>query len=190
MSLPKHKYLLTYRYAEIIFDLENDFEKKFLSGIPHQRTRDQRHQAARSGKQCIAEGVGQSETSQKSEIQLLGVSKGSYEELLADNEDFLRQRKLSIWQKDDNRIKKLKDYVYHLSDLRNLSDLGHLLEKPVLPDDPEEAANLMLTLCHIETYLLKKQIDAAKQRFIERGGFTENLYKERVEFRRKNKSDK
>ncbi len=49
-------------------------------------------QAARSGKQNIIEGVGQSRISKKGEIKLLGVAKASLEELLADFEDFLRQK--------------------------------------------------------------------------------------------------
>ena len=154
MSLPKYKYLLTYRYAEIIFDLEDEFEKWFLSGFEHRRTREQRYQAARSGKQNIAEGVGQSDTSKKGEIKLLGVSLGSFEELLNDNEDFLRQRKLPIWSKDNPKVQVLRKIAYRLSHLSNLSDLGHLKEKPILPDNPAEAANFLLTLCHMETYLL------------------------------------
>src|SRR3989338_5569335 len=101
MSLPKYKYLVTYRLGEIIFDLEEQFERKFLPGVEHRRTREQRFHAARSSKQCIAEGVGQSDTSKKGEMKMLGVSKGSYEELLQDNEDFLRQRGLEIWDKKD-----------------------------------------------------------------------------------------
>lgn len=96
MGLPKYKYLVTYRLAEIIFDLEEQFEKKFFSGVEYRRLREQRYHAARSSKQCIAEGVGQSETSKKGEMKMLGVSNGSYEELLQDNEDFLRQRNLVI----------------------------------------------------------------------------------------------
>jgi hypothetical protein len=47
-------------------------------------------QAGRSGKQNIIEAVGESDTTKKNEIKLLGYSKGSYEELLADYEDYLR----------------------------------------------------------------------------------------------------
>src|SRR3989338_2790635 len=104
MSLPKYKYLVTYRMGELILDLEDQFERRFLSGPEHRRTREQRYHAARSGKQCIAEGVGQSDTSKKGEMKMLGVSNGSYEELLQDNEDFLRQRNLEPWSKNDLRV--------------------------------------------------------------------------------------
>ena len=184
MSLPKYKYLLTYRYAEIIFDLENEFEIRFLAGFENRRTREQRYQAARSGKQNIIEAVGVSATSKKSEMKLLGVSMGSYEELLGDNEDFLRQRKLEIWSKTDIRVLRLREKGYRLSNLRNLSDLGHLKEKPILPKDPEEAANFMLTLCHLETYLLSRQIASLENIFVKEGGFTEKLYNSRTNYRR------
>src|SRR3990167_5401104 len=82
-DMNKVKYLLTYRYAEIIHDLTVEFTKTYvlssLSGLSHLRNRpdfrtaDQMNQAARSGKQNIVEGVGQSNTSIKGLIKLLGV---------------------------------------------------------------------------------------------------------------------
>ena len=92
----KVKYLLTYRYAEIIHDLTVEFTKAYLlghlsklrnlsnlKGKADYRQADQMNQAARSGKQNIVEGVGQSQTSKSGEIKLLGVSKASFEELLS-----------------------------------------------------------------------------------------------------------
>ena len=129
MSLPKHKYLLTYRYSEIIFDLTMDFCRKFVAEYGQKRTREQMEQAARSGKQNIIEGVGQSQTSKKGEMKLLGVAKASQEELLADYEDFLRDRNLPIWPKTDEKVSRLRHYAFRISDLRNVSDLGYLKEK-------------------------------------------------------------
>lgn len=192
MSLPKHKYLLTYRYAEIIQDGTVEFCQSFLSNlrnlgrlsqIPTRRTIEQMTQAARSGKQNIVEGVGQSETSKKGEIKLLGVAKASFEELLADFEDFLRQRNLAIWPKSDKKVMSCRQVGFRLSHLSNLSDLGNLKEKLVLPKDQAEAANLMLTLIHQETFLLDRQIKALERRFVEKGGFTENLFKNRIKYR-------
>lgn len=184
--LPKHKYLLSYRYSEIIHDLTVEFCKKFisylghLSNLPVRRTQDQMIQAARSGKQNIVEGVGQSRTSKKGEIKLLGVAKASLEELTTDYEDFLRQNSYLIWSKNDPRITRFRQYAYRLTNLSNLSDLGDLIEKPRLPDDPEEAANFMLTLCHQATFLLDRQIKKMEQLFTERGGYTENLFRRRA----------
>lgn len=183
MSLPKYKYLLTYRYSEIIYDLTFSFCHTFVSEYKDKRTREQMEQAARSGKQNIIEGIGQSQTSKKGEIKLLGVAKASLEELLADYEDFLRIRNLPIWPKTDENVGRLKHYAYRISDLSNLSDLGDLKEKPKLPEKQEVAANLLLTLCHVATFLLSKQIAKAEKDFLEKGGFTENLFKRRIQSR-------
>lgn len=190
--LPKYKYLLTYRYCEIIHDLTVEFVKRYVLGSlsnlgnrPDYRSGDQMDQAARSGKQNIVEGVGQSQTSKKGEIKLLGVAKASLEELITDLEDFLRQRGLEIWAKEDKRILAFRQIGFRLSNLSNLSDLGNLVEKPKLPENPEEAANLLLTLCHQATFLLDRQIKKAEETFIQGGGYTENLYKKRLETRGK-----
>ncbi|MBU1327042.1 four helix bundle suffix domain-containing protein [Patescibacteria group bacterium] len=188
--LTKHKYLITYRYAEMIHDLTVVFCQKYLSylgnlgnlrEIPQRRTIDQMVQAARSGKQNIVEGVGQSRTSKKGEIKLLGVAEASIEELITDYEDFLRQRKLPIWPKTHPKIQAFRKRAAFLTNLGNLGHLGDLKVKPVLPDQPEAAANLMLTLCHMATYLLSKQIAKAETQFVESGGYTENLFKKRIQ---------
>lgn len=56
-------------------------------------------QAARSGKQNIAEGSMASGTSKKFELKLVGVARASLEELLLDYEDILRQKGLLLWDK-------------------------------------------------------------------------------------------
>jgi restriction system protein len=188
--LPKYKYLLTYRYSEIIHDLTVEFCQKFLSyrgntgtlkEIPQKRTIDQMVQAARSGKQNIVEGVGQSRISKKGEIKLLGVAEASLEELTTDYEDFIRQRHLEIWSKTHPKVLRFRIICYRISNLSNLSDLGNLKEKPVLPNNPEEAANFLLTLCHMATFLLSKQIAKAEETFVTEGGYTENLFKKRIQ---------
>lgn len=169
--LPKHKYLLTYRYSEIVHDLTAEFCEQNVSKFS--RTFDQMVQAARSGKQCIVEAVGQSRTSKKGEIKLLGVSLGSIEELITDFEDFLRQKKLTVWPKTDARI----------NSFRALGIAATKLDFPTkveLPKNPEQAANLLLTFCHQLTYLLSRQIAALEEKFAKEGGFTENLLRRRL----------
>ena len=185
-TLPKYKYLLTYRFAEVIFDLTVEFCQVFLSdlgnlgylrGIPTRRTIEQMTQAARSGKQNIVEGVGQSETSKKGEIKLLGVAKASFEELIADFEDFLRQRRLPVFDKNNPKVQQFRQFGIEATKLKS-PKLLRLLR------DPETAANLLLTLCHQETYLLDRQIKALEEKFISEGGFTENLFKRRLSYRK------
>ena len=196
MSFNKVKFLLTYRYSEIIHDLTVEFTKSFLlgrlsvlsnlsnlGGRADYRQADQMNQAARSGKQNIAEGVGQSATSKKGEIKLLGVALASFEELLTDFEDFLRQNGFAIYHKTDSRVTAFRKTAFRLSHLSNLSSLGNLVEKPVLPDNPQDAANFLLTLCHQETYLLDKQIKAMEKKFIKEGGFSENLLRRRLKYK-------
>lgn len=184
----KVKYLLTYRYSEIIHDLTVEFTKRYvlsnLSNLgnlrPDYRQADQMNQAARSGKQNIVEAVGQSQTSKKGEIKLLGVAKASLEELLMDFEDFLRQNSLETYPKSDSRVTKFRQTAFRLSHLSNLSDLGNLIEKPKLPDNPQDAANFLLTLCHQVTYLLDRQIKSLEEKFIQEGGYSENLFRKRL----------
>jgi len=188
MKLPKYKYLLTYRYAEIIYQLTVEFCQKFLLGnlsylgnlgkIPTTRTTEQMIQAARSGKQNIVEGVSQ-QASVKGEIKLLGVSAASYEELIADYEDYLRQRKLAVWDKNDPRVKRFRQIGIEATSLKLREP-----KLPKLPRHPEEAANFMLTLCHIQTFLLSRQIKSTEEKFIREGGYTEKLFQKRLEARR------
>lgn len=136
------------------------------------RTKDQMEQATRSGKQNIAEGY--TMQSLESYIKLLGVAHGSFKELAEDYEDFLRFKKLQTWQKEDGRVRVFRAFraVWLGSNRPNT---------PNLPTDPEEAANMLLTFCQMETFLLKKQIDALTEKFIKEGGFRENLFKRRLE---------
>ena len=169
MTEAGYKYLKTYQLATIIYDLTVEFCEKFLPGFDYRRTREQMVQAARSGKQNIAEGA--TFKSHKGYIKLLGVSLGSFKELLEDYEDFLRQRKLSLWSKDDPRVRKIRDI--------------RLIDKPDLPDSPEEAANLLITLINQETFMLDKQIKSLEEKFIQEGGYTENLFRKRLQARGK-----
>ena len=99
--LPKrgnYRELLSYRKAEIVYDITHRFCQRFLTR--GDRTIDQMVQAARSGKQNIAEGSQAAGTSKEMEIKLTNVARASLEELLVDYQDFLRVRDLSPWAKD------------------------------------------------------------------------------------------
>ena len=88
--IPPHggyRNLQSYQMAEIVFDATVAFCDRFIDR--RSRTRDQMVQAARSGKQNIAEGSMASGTSKKTELKLIGIARASLEELLVDFQDFL-----------------------------------------------------------------------------------------------------
>ena len=59
------------------------------------------------GVQNIAEGSQATGTSKKTELKLTNVARASLEELRLDYEDFLRQRGLALWERDDPRRQEL-----------------------------------------------------------------------------------
>ena len=99
--LPKtgnYQELLSYQKAEIVYDLTFRFCERFLNY--KDRTIDQMVQAARSGKQNIAEGSKAAKTFSEMELKLTNVARASLEELLLDFQDYLRTRNHPIWDKD------------------------------------------------------------------------------------------
>lgn len=189
MSEAPYKKLLTYRFSVIIYDYTVLFSKRFVLvsssnlGKPDYRTADQMNQAARSQKQCIAEGSDALKTSFKMGIKLTNVAKSSGEELLNDYEDFLRQNTLAIWDKNDPRVLEIRRKSAAL--IGNLSYLSDFAKELPLPNTPEEAANLMLTLCHQITFLLNRQVEALEKKHLTEGGYTEKLYNKRKAFLKK-----
>ena len=75
-----YRNLKSYQTAEIVYDATTVFCNRWIDR--RSRTHDQMVQAARSGKQNIAEGSMASGTSKKTELKLVGVARASLEELL------------------------------------------------------------------------------------------------------------
>jgi four helix bundle suffix protein len=134
-------------------------------------------QAARSGKQNIAEASMASGTSKKTELKLIGVARASLEELLLDFQDFLRQRGFQVWGKDDPRAKAVRTLARVRN--RSYSTYRTYFEK----EEPETAANAAICLIHQTNYLLDQQLRALEQEFLREGGFTERLYRARSQAR-------
>jgi four helix bundle suffix protein len=167
---PKHggyRDLKSFQSAEIIYDATVDFCRLYID--PYSRTTDQMIQAARSGRQNIAEGSQASATSKKMEITLTNVAKASLEELLLDYEDFLRQRDLPLWSKDSKNTQKLRQLAY----VSSRSYTSHY--KPCINHSPSCAANTVICLIHQTTYLLRQQLLRLEAEFLENGGFSERL---------------
>jgi len=146
------------------------------------RTHDQMVQAARSGVQNIAEASMASATSKKTELKLTGVARASLEELLLDYEDFLRQRGQRLWHKDSPEALAVRGkYQSDKSDRSDASDRSDPYSFKTA--SPEVAANTIICLINQASYLLGRQLEALEEQFLEEGGFTERLYRERSKFR-------
>ena len=194
--LPKHggyRKLKTFQIAQLIYDITVRFCNRYIDRWS--RTHDQMVQAARSGVQNIAEGSQVSGTSKKMEMKLTNVARASLEELRLDYEDFLRQRGLELWDRNDPRRQELidlrpktvEDVVRWVHEVHGSVRCEHSGEsmKSTTSTYAEIAANAALTLIAVATVLLDRQLKAQAEAFEKEGGFTERLYRRRSERRRK-----
>ena len=167
----------SFQVAELVYDGTVVFCDRFVD--KRSRTHDQMVQAARSGRQNIAEGSMASATSKKTELKLTNVAKASLEELLLDYEDFLRQRGLRRWDKDSPEALAVRNrFRLERSDESDRSD-----PYGIISASPEMVANTLICLINQATYLLKRQLEKQEQNFLQEGGFTERLYQARQETR-------
>ena len=172
--IPPHggyRELKSFQQAELVYDCTVKFCDRFIDR--RSRTHDQMVQAARSGRQNIAEGSQASGTSKKFELKLVGVARASLEELLLDYEDFLRQRGLMLWDKNHPTAVLVRKLAYEKN--KSYSTYSPYIEKA----PPEVAANTIVSLIHQTNYLLDQQLRQLERAFVEEGGFTERLYRTR-----------
>ena len=163
--------LKSFQHAELVYDATVRFCDRFIDR--RSRTHDQMVQAARSGRQNIAEGSQASGTSKKTELKLVGVARASLEELLLDYEDFLRQRGFLLWNKTHATAQVVRRLAYE-------KNRSYMTYRPYVEQSPPEvAANTIICLIHQTNYLLDQQLRQLERAFLEQGGFTERLYRER-----------
>ncbi len=174
LIIPPHggyRDLKAYQTSEIVYDATVAFCDRFIS--KRSRTHDQMVQAARSGKQNIAEGSIASGTSRKFELKLISVARASLEELLLDYEDFLRQKGLPLWEKDHPKAQVIRRLAFK-------EDRSYRTYKTYVEASPsEEASNTIICLIHQTNYLLDQLLRKLESQFLKEGGFTERLYKAR-----------
>jgi four helix bundle suffix protein len=194
-----YRKLKSFQIAQLVYDVTVRFCDRYIDR--RSRTHDQMVQAARSGVQNIAEGSQVSGTSRKMEIKLTNVARASLEELRLDYEDFLRQRGLPLWSREDSRRASLierqcrtadevaewvkdihKDYGQH--GRRGQSNKSTVSIKSTRESYAEIAANGALVLITVACSLLDRQIKAQAESFEKEGGITERLYRARSEKRR------
>lgn len=200
LLIPKHggyRKLKSFQVAQLIYDITVRFCDRYIE--KRSRTHDQMVQAARSGVQNIAEGSQASGTSKKTELKLTNVARASLEELRLDYEDFLRQRGLPIWGRDDPRrqaligrrcatVDEVAAWVREENDRGRSGQSGQkqpptTFTRSTKSTSPEISANAALVLLAVACSLLDRQLAAQAKAFETEGGFTERLYRVRSEKR-------
>src|SRR5580765_6528574 len=188
--IPKHggyRKLKSFQIAQLCYDVTVRFCDRYIN--KRSRTHDQMVQAARSGVQNIAEGSKASGTSKKMELKLTNVASASLEELRLDYEDFLRQRGLSLWVKDDPRRSALVARRCTTAEevaawIREVHETSTKSIPAIKSTYPELAANAALVLIAVACSLLDRQIESQANAFTREGGFTERLHRVRTQARR------
>ncbi len=177
-----YRQLRSFQTATVVYDATVKFCERFLDS--RSRTVDQMVQAARSGRQNIAEGSRAAATSSQTELRLVNVARASLDELLLDFEDFLSQRRLPQWVPNAPEAKVVRQLGFpsptdspDLSDSSDSGDRARWARYATWLENPDSAvvANAMICLIHQTNFLLDQQIAALEKGFIRDGGYSEKL---------------
>jgi len=168
---PTYEYLTVYQLGLVIQQLTDQFTAAWIKS---RRRKEQMDEAARSNPQNIAEG--HTQESLKGYIYLAGIAHGSNEELQNDYQNFLLKNRFSVWPMTHAKIREFRGFR-----VRWISQ--NTLNTPNLPKDSEEAANMILTFCNMDGFLLKRLVESLKEKHKTEGGLTEKLYRERRNYR-------
>lgn len=172
-----YRSLKAFQKAECIYDITFYFAHKFLT--LGDRTIDQMIQAARSGKQNLAEGNIDGVTSREMELKLTNVNRASLHELLLDYEDYLCVRGLQQWAYNDPRCIQTRAFCKaHLD--------AAIYREKIQSRSDEVIANIAITLIHQCDVLIKGLIEWKKKDFLERGGIKEEMYRARKDWMKRN----
>ena len=168
--------LVAFQKAQCIYDVTYYFAHHYYQS--GDRTIDQMVQAARSGKQNIAEGCTDSTMSREIELRLLNVALGSLRELLEDYHDYLRVHDLEIWDIDSEKgIQCRRACLLH-------NDSAYFRDAIKLRSD-ETIANIAITLIHQCDTLLRKLMEHCKKDFLQHGSSREEMSRARKSVRKK-----
>jgi len=191
-----YRELRSFQVTTVIYDATVSFCDRFID--KRSRTRDQMVQAARSGRQNIAEGSRAAATSSQTELRLVNVARASLDELLLDFEDVLRQRGFKQWGKDEPEARRVREVGWQRdqsdqTDRADRSNPAHhwrAYARWLESSDPAVVANAVICLIHQANYLLDEQIAGLEREFISEGGYTEQLAAARLEERRRQSEDR
>ena len=156
-----------YQRSDVLYQLTQVFCQRFLPRYGD-RTVDQMVQAARSTKQNIAEGSTDGQTSTETELKLLGIARGSNQELLEDYQDYLKRKGLSEWFGRNDRFDRLHQFCRYHS---QWADYQPMMVKM----NDEELANMAICLCHQVDKALAKYIELKDRDFTTEGGIRERM---------------
>ena len=112
-------------------------------------------------------------------IKLTNVAKASFLELRLDYEDFLRVRNFRQWEKDSREVTFLRKKSTD-STIPDQWFVDLAKSRPA-----ETVANMAIVFLHQEDYLLQAQLDAFGKKFLEQGGFKEQMFSARLQARQK-----
>lgn len=171
-----YRNLIAFQKTECIYDITYYFAHKYLQ--KGDRTVDQMVQAARSGRQNIAEGCAAATTSKETEIKLLNVAKASLQELLLDYEDYLRTRHLDKWDLNSEKSNQCRKVCIRHNE-------SSYYRAAIEERSAETNCNIAITLIYQTDVFLRKLIERAKQDFLNNGGIKEQMYKARIDARNK-----
>ena len=164
-----------FQRSDVLYQLTQQFCQRYLPKYGD-RTVDQMVQAARSTKQNIAEGSSDGQTSTETELKLLGIARGSNQELLEDYRDYLKRQGMTEWFKRNPRFEQLHAFC---KDHSKYDDYQEMLPKM----NDEELANMAICLCHQVDSAMTKYIERKDREFTTEGGIRERMTAARLEQR-------
>ena len=156
-----------YKRSDVLYQLTQVFCQRYLPRYGD-RTVDQMVQAARSTKQNIAEGSTDGQTSTETELKLLGIARGSNQELLEDYQDYLKRKGMIEWFGRNERFDRLHRFCQE----HTLWDEYRPLTERM---NDEELANMAICLCHQVDKAMAKYIERKDREFTTEGGIRERM---------------
>jgi four helix bundle suffix protein len=174
--------LHSFQTTTVIYDGTVSFCERFIDR--RSRLVDQMVQAARSGRQNIAEGSRAAAVSSQTELRLVSVARASLDELLLDYEDFLRQRGLPAWTKNSRETWAVRQAWRHPAAPAGADARFGVYASWIQHPSPGVVANTLICLIHQANYLLDRQLSQLERAFIEDGGYSEKLAAARIAHRR------
>ena len=183
-----YRSLKVFQIIRLIQDITIRFVQLYIP--QNSRTCDQMEQAARSGKQNIAEGSVDAATSAKLEINLYNISRGSLEELKNDYEDYLRTNNAVQWNNEHpfakefiarkiNSNRQFREFIIWAEEHSQAVNPHSVPLKSVL------VANSTILLINVATFWLAKLNHKKMQQLLNNGGFSEKITHARLSTRNK-----